>query len=455
MSDAAFELSERLHSCGQGHLLNGLDDLEPAVKEAFLSRLQEVDWEELSQPVDHSIEGSVSSSRVVDGDERGERGAEFTKIGEEAYAQGKVAILMVAGGMGSRLGFSGPKGCFEVGAHSGKSIYQIQAEKVYDASRRTGRAIPFLVMTSPVTDAETRDYFAANGNFGLEDDQVRFFSQGTVPSLDADGKALLAGPGTLLENPDGHGGCFTALVASGQCARLKEEGVEFIVYIQVDNILVPVDDPLLVGLAECESADVITKVLPKAHPDEKVGHLVRVGEADHIIEYTELTPEQCRETGPDGSLIYRWGSPAMHCWRVSFLSNLAETGFKPALHRSSKPLKVWQDGAMTQVQGWKSERFIFDLIPQAKTSVGLFIDRNDEFAPVKNAEGTDSPASARQLMSNCHQQWLEDAGVEVALSEGQLIEISPRFAGSQVSFQERWDKRLERIEGDYYLEDNL
>ena len=312
-------------------------------------------------------------------------------IGEEAYAKGRVAILMVAGGMGSRSASSGPKGCFEVGAHSGKSIYQIQAEKVFDASRRSGRAIPFLVMTSPVTDAETRDYFAANGNFGLADDQVRFLAKAPFQSLDADGKALLAAPGKLLENPDGHGSCFTALVASGQCARLQEEGVEFIVYIQVDNILVPVDDPLLLGLAEAESADVITKVLPKAHPDEKVGHLVRVGDADHIIEYTELSPEECRQVGPDGQLIYRWGSPAMHCWRVSFLANLAATGFKPALHRSSKPLKAWQNGEKTEVQGWKSERFIFDLIPQAKVSVGLFIDRDDEFAPVKNAEGTDSP----------------------------------------------------------------
>ena len=158
---------------------------------------------------------------------------------------------------------------------------------------------------------------------------------------------------------------------------------------------------------------------------------------------------------PMANSFYRWGSPAMHCWRVSFLANLADTGFKPALHRSSKPLKAWQDGGISEVQGWKSERFIFDLIPQPKTSVGLFIDRDDEFAPVKNAEGTDSPASARQLMSDCHRRWLEAAGVEVALGDGQLIEISPRFAGSPQSFAGRWDKRLERVEGDYYLEENL
>ena len=200
---------------------------------------------------------------------------------------------MVAGGEGTRLGFAGPKGLFPIGPHSGKTIYQLQAEKVLSLSRRVGREVPLLVMTSPATDAETRAVFAEHDGFGLAD--VRIFVQGTVPSVDGEGRALLARPGVLLENPDGHGGSPAALAASGELARLARAGIRHLVYIQVDNLLARVDDPVLVGLAAVEGADAVTKVLEKAHPDEKVGNLVRVGGRDRVVEYTELTPEQARE----------------------------------------------------------------------------------------------------------------------------------------------------------------
>jgi UDP-N-acetylglucosamine/UDP-N-acetylgalactosamine diphosphorylase len=365
-----------------------------------------------------------------------------------------VAVLMVAGGQGTRLGSSAPKGCFTVSPHGHKSIYQLQAEKVLALSRRTGRAVPFLVMTSPMTDAETREFFAANGDFGLATGQVRFFSQGTVPSLDQQGRALLKGPGELLENPDGHGGCFTALVKSGNLARLRAEGVAQIVYIQVDNILVPVDDALLLGVAMVEKADVVTKVLEKAHPDEKVGHLVKVGERDSIIEYTELTAEQTRQKNALGELLYRWGSPAMHCWSVSFLARLADFGYRIPLHRSAKPLKAWTPaGGVAEVKGIKNERFIFDLIPEALVSVGLAIDRDAEFAPVKNASGNDSPASALALASTQYAAWLTAAGCRVALPPGAHIEISPRYAATKAQFLARWDRRVTEITGDYFLEE--
>lgn len=455
MSDAHFDLAERLHAVAQQHLLDGLADLDERQQQRFLDAVTAVDWQELAHPLSPPEHAAVAPARVIDLDERARRAQELRAAGDAAYAAGKVAVLMVAGGMGSRLGFSGPKGCYEIGAHSGKSIYQIQAEKVLDCSRRCGHDIPFLLMTSPVTDEETRDFFIANGNFGLSMQQVRFFSQGTVPSLDADGTALLAGPGELLTNPDGHGGCFTALVASGELARLQEAGIEHLVYIQVDNILAPVDDSILVGVAECESADVVTKVLDKAHPDEKVGHLVRCGDHDLIIEYTELSPEETRLRDADGNLIYRWGSPAMHSWRVSFLSRLAQENFRPPLHRSRKPLKAWSmDQGQHEVEGWKNERFIFDLIPQAATSVGLAIERSDEFAPVKNAQGDDSADSARRLASDAYARWFAQADVAVALQDHELIEISPRYAGTCERFLQRWDGSLERVSGDYYLEDN-
>lgn len=453
MTDA-FDLAERLAAHGQSHLLAGIDALDPDRRAAYCARLAAVDWDELAHSAEPVAITDVGPSRVVTLAERAQRRDELRAAGERAYADGAVAVLMVAGGQGTRLGFDGPKGCYQIGAHSGKSIYQIQAEKVLALSRRVGAPVPFLVMTSPATDAETRSFFAAHDDFGLAPGQVRVFSQGTVPSLDADGRGLLAEPGRLLENPDGHGGCFHALVESGELAALRGERVRQLVYIQVDNILAPVDDPELVGLAEVEGAEVVTKVLEKAHPDEKVGHLVRRGDRDLIVEYTELTPEQTRARGDDGELIYRWGSPAMHCWSVAFLARLEDEGFTLPLHRSSKPLKAWRDGAVVTVDGCKNERFIFDLIPQARVSLGLQLDRAQEFAPVKNASGTDSAASARALASAAYADWLRAAGVRVELPDDALIEISPLFAATAEAFAERWDARIEAVTGDYYLEED-
>jgi UDP-N-acetylglucosamine/UDP-N-acetylgalactosamine diphosphorylase len=445
-------LPEVLARCGQAHLLEGLDDLDPDVRREFLEHLAHVDWAELAAPLPPPDPGETEPSRVATLDELGRRRSELSGAGEEAYAAGRVAVLMVAGGQGTRLGFPGPKGCFPLAPHSGKTIYQLQAEKILSVSRRTGRAVPFLVMTSPATDRDSREFFAGHGNFGVSEEQVAFLTQGTVPSLDREGRALLAAPGKLLENPDGHGGAFAALVESGQLDRLRNGGITHVVYLQVDNVLAPVDDPLLVGLAEVEAADVVTKVLEKVDPDEKVGHLVRVGGRDRIVEYTELTPELVRSRAADRNLIYRWGSPALHCWSVAFLAGLADRGYHLPLHRSPKPLAAWVDGDVREVDGWKYERFIFDLLPLAETSVGMEVDREAEFAPVKNADGADSPVTAVELAHGQYVEWLRAAGVEVSLPPGARIEIGPLLGATRGQFLASWDGRVAAVTGDLYLE---
>jgi UDP-N-acetylglucosamine/UDP-N-acetylgalactosamine diphosphorylase len=439
-----------LEAHGQEHLLDGVDQLDPAVRDRFVARLAEVDWAELERPAQPPRRDEVEPAQVLTLDQRAGREDELREAGEREYRSGDVAVLMVAGGEGTRLGFSGPKGLFPLGPLSGKSLYQLQAEKVVSLSRRVGRAVPLLVMTSPATDDETRGFFAAHDGFGLGASQLRFLTQGTVPSTDRQGRALLAGPGELLENPDGHGGVFPALVASGALEELRRDGVEWLVYLQVDNALAPIDDPVLVGLATREDADAVTKVLEKAHPDERVGHLVRAHGRDRIVEYTELTAEQTRARGPDGHPVYRWGSPALHTWSTAFFDRLAETGYRPPLHRSVKPLQAWRDGSVRELEGLKHERFVFDLLTEAERSVGLEIDRAAEYAPLKNAEGDDSLATARAGLHSLHASWLETAGVEVAPDA--RVEISPLYAATLEQLLERWDGRLDRVEGDRYVE---
>ena len=193
-------------------------------------------------------------------------------------------------------------------------------------------------------------------------------------------------------------------------------------------------------------------MLEKAHPDEKVGHLVHVAGRDRVVEYTELSPEETRSRTPSGELIYRWGSPAMHCWSTAFLARLAAEGFRLPLHRSAKPLEAWIDGAVQKVDGWKYERFIFDLIPQAERSVGMEIDRDAEFAPVKNASGPNSPATAVELAHGQYVRWLEAAGVRVSLPQGALVEISPLLGATRQQFLENWDGRVSEVRRDCYLE---
>jgi UDP-N-acetylglucosamine/UDP-N-acetylgalactosamine diphosphorylase len=446
------QLEEALARYGQAHLLEGVDELAPQVRERFLARLAEVVWDELGEPPEPPSLEDVEPARVVTLDERRKRASELAATGETAYRAGRIAVLMVAGGQGTRLGFPGPKGCFPIGAVSRKSIYQLQAEKVLSLSSRIGQEVPFLVMTSPMTDAETREFFAAHDSFGLAQGQLRPFVQGTVPSLDRTGRALLEEPGILLESPDGHGGSFTALAASGELDRLRREGVSEIVYIQVDNVFARVDDPVLVGLAVSERADVVSKVLAKRDPDEKVGHLVRIGGRDRIVEYTELSPEQVRTRAPDGTPVYRWGSPALHCWSVTFFTQLLERGYRLPLHRSAKPLRAWSGGSVQEVEGWKYERFVFDLVSEADRSVGLEIEREAEFAPVKNAEGDDSPDTARALAHRQYVQWLRAAGVRVTAPPEARVEISPLLGTTREQFIERWDGRVSEVRGDCYLD---
>jgi UDP-N-acetylglucosamine/UDP-N-acetylgalactosamine diphosphorylase len=171
-----------------------------------------------------------------------------------------------------------------------------------------------------------------------------------------------------------------------------------------------------------------------------------------VVEYTELTPEQLRARDDAGELLYRWGSPALHVWSIDFLARLVERGYRPPLHRSAKPLQAWIDGAERDVDGWKHERFVFDLLAEAERSTAIEIDRAAEFAPVKNATGDDSPATATELAQRQYVEWLAAAGARVALPPGARVEIGPLAAGTREQFLARWDGRLDEVAGDLLLD---
>lgn len=431
------DLLARLRHHGQDHVLAGWHGLPPADRDALVRDLAAVDFAELDtlfRKRNHTSDALPTADRlaplpVEDGDSLGESAV---ARGEDALRNGEVAVLLVAGGQGSRLGFDKPKGMFPVGPVSGASLFQIHAEKVFALSRKAGKPVPFLVMTSPATHADTVAFFADHRDFGLEPGQVTFFQQGTMPALDLEtGKLLLEAPGKLFLSPNGHGGTLTALADTGLLADLKARGVRHVFYFQVDNPLVFVADPAFVGRHIAVGSDASSKVVFKDRPEEKVGVLALVDGKCGIVEYSDLPKELAAEREPSGELRYRAGNPAIHVFSVGFLERVTSGAGRLGFHVARKKVPHWNPMTGEQVSptsenALKFELFVFDALPLAEKWLAVSVRREDEFAPLKNADGADSPATCRELQIARAVRWLASAGVSVPA--GIPVEVSPRFA---------------------------
>jgi UDP-N-acetylglucosamine/UDP-N-acetylgalactosamine diphosphorylase len=366
-----------------------------------------------------------------------------TAIGLGALRAGRVAILLVAGGQGTRLGYEGPKGTYPVGPVSGASLFQIHAEKVRAIGKLTGRTPPFFIMTSPENDGATRRFFEENGHFGLP--HVRFFIQhGRLPMVDrTSGRVLLEDRGRLAAAPDGHGGTIAALAHEGtegtpSCLEeMKALGCDTVHYFQVDNPLVKVGDPSFLGLHLENRSDVSFKVVAKRGPEEKVGVVVREDGKPKVIEYMNMPRALAEARNADGSLVYWEGSIAIHVFDRSFLERVAREACLP-MHRAFKKV-AYLDESGDRVEpekpnAAKFESFIFDALPLAERYTIVETDRAAEFAPLKNLQGEDSVITVRQGMSELFASWLEQAGAKVPRGpDGGVsvaIEISPLFATS-------------------------
>lgn len=352
-------------------------------------------------------------------------------MGEGALHTGRIAVIMVAGGQGTRLGHDAPKGTYPIGPVTDRSLFQIHAEKVLALSRRYETQIPLLIMTSLENDAATQRFFAEQRWFGLDQDQVIFFMQGMLPALDAvTGQVLLKAPGELALSPNGHGGIIEALHRAGLLDRLESKGITDCFYFQVDNPLVKIADPVFVGHHLIADAQLSLKVLAKLYPLERMGNVVELNGRYRIIEYTELPKELAEETLPNGQLRIWAGSPAIHLFQLKFLQKLGRGEITLPYHIAHKTVSyVDQTGQLVKPDkpnALKFERFVFDALPLAERVVAVETSRKEEFEPLKNAEGEHSPERVRQAMSDHYGGWLKEAGV--AVPETHLVEVSPLVA---------------------------
>jgi UDP-N-acetylglucosamine/UDP-N-acetylgalactosamine diphosphorylase len=457
------DLRPRLWAHGQEHVLAGWDRLSDEERHGLLDQLRGLDLKQLRELYarrDHSFAvpppERIQPVPVIRPDADA---AEARRLGEEALRRGEVAVLLVAGGQGSRLGFEHPKGMFPIGPVSNKTLFQIHAEKVLALRRRYAKPLPFLVMTSPATDAETRAFFAEHGNFGLPAGEVDFFRQGTMPALDlATGRLILEAPGRLFLSPNGHGGTLTALADSGLLERLRRQGIRHVFYFQVDNPLVKVADPGFLGHHIRARAEVSAKIVAKESPTDKLGNLVLVDGRCTMIEYSDLPESLARQADEQGRPRIWAGSPAIHVFDVEFLRRMVGEGAKIPFHVARKKVPYLDEGGSVvhpdRENALKFELFIFDVLPLAERFTVVETSRPEEFMPLKNASGPDSPETVRQAQSDLFAGWLGRAGVKVPRqadgSAAVALEVSPLFALDAEELAAKVGRSL-KIDGPLYL----
>ena len=427
------DLRAHYSSHRQGHVFSGWDQLAENECGAFQSELESLDLQQLNEFYKKRNEPFAAQPGREYIDPLPVVGVaevppSSKTAGELALWNGEVAVLVVAGGQGTRLGFDKPKGLYPVGPVSEASLFQIHAEKVLALSWKYETEIPFLVMTSDATHTETVEFFHEEGFFGLAESQVKFFQQGTMPALDlATGKLLLEAPGKLFLSPNGHGGTLTALQDSGLLKELETSGIKHIFYFQVDNPLVKIADPAFVGQHIESRAEVSSKVVFKETPEEKVGVLALLDGRCGIIEYSDMPAEMLNERDEDGSLLFRAGNPAIHIFDLQFLKRVTTGPDRLAFHIAKKKVEHYDPVTATAVSpasenALKFELFVFDALPLADRWLAVQTLREEEFAPLKNADGADSPASARALMIAQAHRWL---GLPAGAKP---VEISPLYA---------------------------
>jgi UDP-N-acetylglucosamine/UDP-N-acetylgalactosamine diphosphorylase len=445
------DLRDKLKSIGQPNVLRFFDALDASGKKKLSDQLQSLDLNTLANLADEYVKNKPAPvlpkdirpvkayPRVPDASLRPLYQQALDK-GRQILSQGKVAAFLVAGGQGTRLGYDGPKGEFPITPIRNKPLFQVFAEQLRAYSRDFGRAIPWYIMTSDINDAPTRAYFERHHNFGCDGKDIFFFQQGMMPAFSLDGQLLLAEKDSLALSPDGHGGSLRALHRSGALADMRKRGIEHLSYFQVDNPLVHCIDPLFLGLHALTESEMSSKTIPKANALEKVGNFVIADEVVQVIEYSDLPESLAMQKNPDGSLKFNAGSIAIHALSVTFIERLNETGqLKLPWHRAEKKV-AYVDEQGTPIKpdkpnAVKLEQFVFDAIPLAANAIVYTTDRAEEFSPVKNAEGVDSPATCRRDQIARAARWLSDAGVEVAHSA--TLEISPLYATSSEQLRSR------------------
>ena len=446
------EIEAHFKEHGQEHVLQHIPTLSEAEKSALYEQLSSIELDKIP-PIPELVatlkkEEEESPSRTIT--PLTERVAYSTDaatvekvepLGLDAIQKGKIAALVLAGGQGTRLGFEHPKGMYNIGLPSGRTLFQMIVERLLRLKTlaKADKNIPLYVMTSPINHEETVTFFESNQCFGMDRADIVFFQQGVLPCFDNDNKIILEGPGKVAVAPDGNGGIYPSLDKSGSLADMEARGIEFLHVFAIDNSLVKPADPVFVGYCLSQNADCGNKVCWKTNAHEKVGVVAARDGKPCVIEYSEITKEMAEQTDASGRLVFGAGNIANHFYTIDFIKNTILPNFGNLYHLAHKKIPYYDADKKEVVKptannGIKLETFIFDVFPLSQRMAVWDVTRADEFAPVKNAPGSpsDSPDTARVLISNLAKTWVQKAGGKLAGdTESDQSEISPltSFAG--------------------------
>ncbi|MBD5476171.1 MAG: UDPGP type 1 family protein [Lachnospiraceae bacterium] len=403
------EAYDKLEKYGQLHVLKYYDDLSGYEKEALIAQIENTDLEVLGQCL-HKEElnprGKITPIEVMQLPEIERRREEYTRIGLEAIKAGKVGAVLLAGGMGTRLGSDAPKGVYNIGLTKDVFIFQRLVENLLDVVHQAEAWIPLYVMTSDKNHEATTAFFEEKGYFGYNPDYVTFFMQDMAPASDYNGKVYMEEKWKMSTSPNGNGGWFLSMMKWGVVDKIRETGVEWLNVFAVDNVLQRIADPCFVGATIDTGSAVGAKVVRKNAPDEKVGAICLEDGRPSIVEYYEMTEELMSATDAQGEPAYNFGVILNYLFREKDLEEIVAR--KLPLHIVEKKIPYLDDSGMAvkpeSPNGYKFEQLVLDMIHELDSCLPYEVVRNHEFAPIKNKTGIDSVESAREL---CRENGIE------------------------------------------------
>ncbi|KAJ5734144.1 hypothetical protein N7493_002930 [Penicillium malachiteum] len=461
-------LREMYQNAGQGHVFAFADELSTDEKTQLFHQILSTEPSWINKLADESINPkpkteqaaavleplpeSVTAS-IIDSDPADLKS--WFDIGLKEVSLNRVAVVLMAGGQGTRLGSSAPKGCYDIGLLSEKSLFQLQAERIRKLQELAQKVhgveeaiIPWYVMTSGPTDAPTKEFFAKNKYFGLSQSNVHVIEQGTLPCISNEGKIMLESKHKVAMAPDGNGGIYKALITSGARENMRTRGIQHIHVFGVDNCLVKVADPIFIGFSISKGVDVATKVVRKRDAAESVGLVMLKNGKPDVVEYSEIDQETREAIDPKqaGVLKFRAANIVNHYYSFGFLDTIPQWMANLPHHVARKKIPCInpENGEAvkpTTPNGIKLEQFIFDVFPMIPLEkfACLEVRREEEFSALKNARGTgeDDPDTSRADIIKQGQRWVENAGA-VVITDGEAfgVEVSPliSYTGENLEF---------------------
>lgn len=403
------EAYEKLEEYGQLHVLKYYDELSGYEKEALLKQIEETDLAVLKQAGNKTElhpRGKITPIEVMQLPAIEARREEYTKIGLDAVKAGKVGAVLLAGGMGTRLGSDAPKGVYNIGLTKDVFIFQRLIENLMDVVRAADAWVPLYVMTSDKNHEATTAFFKEKNYFGYDPEYVTFFRQDMAPASDYDGRVYMEEKYKMATSPNGNGGWFLSMMKWGIVDKIKAAGVEWLNVFAVDNVLQRIADPCFVGAVIAAGSAAGAKVVKKNAPDEKVGAMCLEDGRPSIVEYYEMTEELMNAKDAAGEPAYDFGVILNYLFREKDLEEIAAK--KLPLHIVEKKIPYLDENGMPvnpeSPNGYKFEQLVLDMIHELDSCLPYEVVRNREFAPIKNKTGIDSVESARAL---CRENGIE------------------------------------------------